>query len=199
MNKKKRILEKGEVPTKDTLGMKAAKKSKSKPTLEKVAEKSSSSDSSSDSSDGGYPMVCVDWHNTLAYSGKIPKENLDALLDLWGHNFDICVLSWCYKNRAKEVQSACAKLEGPWKRLTCKTTEVRTGKGGKADLCNDWGIKYIFDDAPDICSECHTLGLEVYPIKTKYEKHGWSLGKGVATYKSFAQAVKAFLEKHKKQ
>ena len=189
--KKRNDLEKRKPAKQKEKDRMAAKKIKTKPTLQKVPEESSSDESSS----AEYPMVCVDWRNTLAHKGKVCTENLNALKDIWNANFDICILSWCYKNRAKEVQAACEKLEGPWERQGCRTTEHRTGEGGKADLCKDWNIKYIFDDASDICEECHKQKLEVYPIRTKWENHPWALDKGVPTYKSFADAVKEFLKK----
>ena len=137
--------------------------------------------------------VCVDWHNTLEKDGEVPLQNFGALVKLYEIGYEIVICSWCFKDRAKEVKKHVEALKGPWERLEVYTTEKRTGPGGKVDLAKGWKCKAIFDDAADICQESVRYCIPAFPINTKWEKHQWTLEKGMVSFPTFSEAVEAFL------
>ena len=62
--------------------------------------------------------------------------------------------------------------------------------GGKASLCQDWGVTHIFDDQADVLQENLEKGITIWPVCTPYERHTWHDG---AVYQTFADAADAFL------
>jgi hypothetical protein len=138
-----------------------------------------------------YPKVMLDWHNVLEVGGHCDETSLKKLLDA---GVDVSILSFCYKNRARDVIALAEGLADADRVTRICTTEHRTRQGGKVDLCQDWAIDVIFDDGQDICKEAHEAGLHVYPICTKWEKHIWFKKLGFEPYPSLAVAVDEFLK-----
>ena len=138
-----------------------------------------------------YPKVMVDWHNCLEVRGHVDEVSLKKLLDA---GVDVSILSWCYRNRAREVKTLAKGLEDAHRLSRIETTEIRTKRGGKVDLCEGWSIDVMFDDAEDICQEAYKAGMHVYPICTWKEHHDWFSEKGFQPYRSFAEAVDEFLK-----
>jgi hypothetical protein len=138
-----------------------------------------------------YPKVMVDWHNCLEVRGQVDEASLKKLLDA---GVDVSILSWCYKNRAREVQTLAQGLADAHRLTRIETTEERTKEGGKVKLCEAWAIDVMFDDAQDICQEAYKAGMHVYPITTKWEPHVWYRKLGFQPYRSFAEAVDDFLK-----
>ena len=138
-----------------------------------------------------YPKVMVDWHNCLEVRGQVDEVSLKKLLDA---GVDVTILSWCYKNRSREVMGLAHALADAHRLTRIETTEFRTKENGKKDLCQSWAIDVMFDDAQDILQEAFKAGMHVYPICTKWENHTWYRKLGFDPYPSFAHAVTAFLE-----
>jgi len=138
-----------------------------------------------------YPKVMVDWHNCLEVRGQVDEASLKKLLDA---GVDVSILSFCYKNRATEVQTLARGLADAHRLTRIETTEERTKEGGKVKLCEAWAIDVMFDDAQDICQEAYKAGMHVYPITTKWEPHVWYRKLGFQPYRSFAEAVDDFLK-----
>ena len=61
---------------------------------------------------------------------------------------------------------------------------------GNAHWCKQNQIGHIFDDGAHICSEAEEMGIQAWPIRTKFEKHPWTQ----RSFFSLDEAVEEFLE-----
>ena len=109
---------------------------------------------------------------------------------------ELVVCSWCFPNRRKEVLATLEK-EDWFTQVTFTSTTERTGAGGKAALCNQYGCTTIFGDGMDILKECHQQGLEIYCIRNPNKAYSSISDQRLPLYTSFADAVKAFFKKAK--
>ena len=159
---------------------------------EKACEKNESSTASGSKatleegdvvSRGDLKRVMVDFHNTLETGNRITNCNEQALVKLLGAGYQVCVCSWCFRNRAREVQATLDRY--PWvsRVWKIKCTEKRTNDPeSKSSLCRAWAIKALFDDSKDILEETLEKGVACYPIKTKWEDHMWFKNHGKADW-----------------
>ena len=109
---------------------------------------------------------------------------------------ELVVCSWCFPNSRKEVLATLEK-EDWFTQVTFISTTERTGAGGKAALCNQYGCTTIFGDGMDILKECHEQGLEIYCIRNPNKAYSSISDQRLPLYTSFADAVKAFFKKAK--
>ena len=107
---------------------------------------------------------------------------------------ELVVCSWCFPNRRKEVLATLEK-EDWFTQVTFISTTERTGAGGKAALCNQYGCTTIFGDGMDILKECHQQGLEIYCIRNPNKAYSSISDQRLPLYTSFADAVKAFFKR----
>ena len=147
---------------------------------------------------GDLKRVMVDFHNTPETGNTITNCNEQALVKLLDAGYQVCICSWCFRNRAREVQATLDRY--PWvsRVWKIKYTEKRTNDPeSKSSLCRAWAIKALFDDSKDILEETLAKGVACYPIKTKWEDHMWfkNHGKAEGPWATFADAVEAFLAK----
>ena len=141
--------------------------------------------------------VMVDYHNTLETGNTITNRNEEAMVKLLDAGYQVCICSWCFKRRAKEVQATLNKY--PWIDRVWKVmfTEKRINDPeSKSSLCRVWAMKALFDDSRDILEDSLAKGVTCYPIKTAWEDHMWfkSHGFAVGPWATFADAVEAFLK-----
>jgi len=146
------------------------------------------------------PMkVGLDWHNTLEKGGNnyIPQGIMEALEKLLAKGFKVYLLSYCFAKREQSFLQAAWSLPCFGKLAEITTCRKKTGVLGKTWLYKAWGVSHVFDDSADICKEALVKGLQVYPITTFREDHGWyddPLQKG--PFGSFRFAAAALLPAH---
>ena len=140
--------------------------------------------------------VMVDFHWTLEVDGKITPGNRSAMKLLLEKGIEVVVCSWCFTHRRKEVLATLEK-EDWFTKVTFISTTERSGAGGKAALCNQYGCTTIFEDGMDILKECHQQGIEVYCIRSPGKSYSWVSDQGLPLYGSFSKAVSAFFKKAK--
>jgi hypothetical protein len=107
---------------------------------------------------------------------------------------EVVVCSWCFTHRRKEVLATLEK-EDWFTKVTFISTTERTGAGGKASLCKQYGCTTIFEDGMDILKECHQQGIAVYCIRSPGKSYSWVSDQGLPLYASFSKAVSAFFKK----
>ncbi|CAL1166958.1 unnamed protein product, partial [Cladocopium goreaui] len=132
--------------------------------------------------------VMVDFHWTLEVDGKITPGNRSAMELLLEKGVEVVVCSWCFTHRRKEVLATLEK-EDWFIKVTFISTTERTGAGGKASLCKQYGCTTIFEDGMDILKECHQQGIEVYCIRSPGKSYSWVSDQGLPLYASFSKAV----------
>ena len=140
--------------------------------------------------------VMVDFHWTLEVDGKITPGNRSAMKLLLEKGIEVVVCSWCFTHRRKEVLATLEK-EDWFTKVTFISTTERSGAGGKAALCNQYGCTTIFEDGMDILKECHQQGIEVYCIRSPGKSYSWVSDQGLPLYASFSKAASAFFKKAK--
>lgn len=126
---------------------------------------------------------------------KTSSENLQALTQLLG-KADVHLLSYAQSGkRENKVMQDMWRLPQRDRITAMETCWKKWGEGGKCHIAWSIGAMAIFDDDPGIIKECLDWGLEVYPIRTPRQSHSY-LGKGICSYDTFADAVKAFKQNH---
>jgi hypothetical protein len=133
----------------------------------------------------------VDWHNTLEVYGEISERNKDALRMLIEQGYEITILSFAGYRRAEQVVRLAKGLKEELGLRRIKTLDVRTGNEGKVDWCYKFGIPTLFDDNEEICREALQFNLNVFPIRTRWQKHDY-LEKG-RSFHDLREAVEFFL------
>jgi len=120
-----------------------------------------------------------------------------ALWKLLKCGFPVTILSWTRDpERRAEVLKKAGELSCAHLISRVETTEIRTGEGGKVDLYKSWGIQAIFDDGYDYLQEALGEGMQIYPIRTRYENHSWWKDPEAKSFGGFAEAVEFFLRKN---
>jgi hypothetical protein len=117
--------------------------------------------------------IAVDWHNVLEIRDQISWPAVESMTSLEKGGYDVCIISYAGPKRGREVLTKISRLGPVSKNWGRHITSERCGPNGKAQLCLDKGIKIIIDDNAQILKECLAKGLEVMPIKTTFEQHGW--------------------------
>ena len=138
----------------------------------------------------------VDFQGPMEVDGKITPGNRSAMKLLLEKGVEVVVCSWCFTHRRKEVLATLEK-EDWFTKVTFISTTERTGAGGKASLCKQYGCTTIFEDGMDILKECHQQGIEVYCIRSPGKSYSWVSDQGLPLYASFSKAVSAFFKKAK--
>lgn len=134
--------------------------------------------------------VAVDWHHTLEWHDNVYPQNIRALDALKDAGYQVYLCSFSGWDRSQETKRLSWKVWQGWENQIY--TSERTGKYGKAQACHDYNIKTIFDDCWEVIDECSSWGMQTYPVVSKWDERYWE---GIDTYRSFAQAVAAFLDK----
>lgn len=96
------------------------------------------------------------------------------------------LLSYCGLERSWQVRQEIQHFKLGSYFEDVQFTWSKTGPKGKARACQRLGLTCIFDDNPDIITECKQLGVYAYAINTPKCFH-------IAGHDSFAAAVKQFL------
>ena len=128
--------------------------------------------------------VAVDWHHTLEWHDNVSPQNIRALDALKDAGYQVYLCSF------QATKRLSWKVWQGWEKQIY-TTE-KTGNYGKAQACYYHNIKTVFDDTWEVIDECSRWGVETYPVVSKWDEKYWE---GIDTYRSFAQAVQAFLDK----
>ena len=134
--------------------------------------------------------AAVDWHHTLEWHDNVSPQNIRALDALKDAGYQVYLCSFSGWDRAQETKRLSWKVWQGWEKQIY-TTE-KTGNYGKAQACYYHNIKTVFDDTWEVIDECSRWGVETYPVVSKWDEKYWE---GIDTYRSFAQAVQAFLDK----
>ena len=123
----------------------------------------------------------------------VPKANQDALRKLLG-KADVWLLSWVGSDsRDRQVKKDIGQ-KGHGQEMGTATCREKVGPGGTCHFAWDAGCIAVFDDNMQICKECTELGMEIYPIRTPSQQHGWLPADN--SYDTFPEAVEAFLAFH---
>ena len=131
--------------------------------------------------------VAIDYHNCLEVQEHIPAKNLAALEGLKANGYQVFLVSFGGEEREQMVRKDLTKVQFTFDGV--KFTKARCGPNGKGVWCQQMGIGHIFDDNMKICQECKLLGMEPWPIMTRWENHPWSEKK----YGCLWKAVEDFL------
>ena len=129
--------------------------------------------------------VAIDYHQCLEIQEHVPPKNVAALHGLAANGYQVFLVS--YAGQEKQVREDLTKVQFNFTGL--KFTRNRCGPHGKGYWCQQMGIGHIFDDNQYILQECQLLGMEVWPIMTRWENHPWSEKK----YGCLWKAVEDFL------
>ena len=116
--------------------------------------------------------VTIDYHNCLKVHGQVSPKNLAALQGLAANGYQVFLISFAGRDREEEVREDLTKI--PFTFTGVHFTRSRCGPKGKGAWCKQMGIGHIFDDNQSICRECQQLGLEPWPIMSRWENHPWA-------------------------
>ena len=142
------------------------------------------------------PLVVVDWHNTVEIDNDVSGRNAYALTML-AQRARVVILS--YVATKKREEEALSQMKGlpHWKMGTLHNSRVcwrKCGLDGKTHIATDLAAVAIFDDSKEICQEALEWGLQIYPIRTKWETHKWLEDPQKESHSSFAEAVDSFIK-----
>ena len=147
----------------------------------------------------------VDWHWTVQIDSYetgvkrsiVPGTHVAALKALKASGFSVFLLSYCFKNREREVREAVQSLKTEHDYEFDGLCFVRspTGTGGKAEACTRLRLSCLFEDREDICRDALAKGISVFPVRSPINDHKWAS----ESYVSFDWAVEAFLIKEAKK
>ena len=134
--------------------------------------------------------IAVDWHHTLEWHDNVPPANIQALDDLKDAGYQVYLCSFSGWERSQATKRLSWRAWQGWDKQIF-TTE-KTGRYGKAEACSYHNIQAIFDDCWEVIDECSKWGIKTYPVVTRWHEKYWD---GMDTYRSFAEAVRVFLDK----
>ena len=106
--------------------------------------------------------LAVDWHGVLVIDNKYSPANNMWLQELFDRGYELYLISFCGKRRAKEVHDWAWWEWGGWESVS--TCPDPLGKRGKAKWCQEHDMSMLIDDRSDICAEALGLGIEVFPV-----------------------------------
>ena len=132
--------------------------------------------------------VAVDWHNVMEINEEVSLYSIRAVQSLLKLGYQVFLVSYCGPWRQAKVHPVVQSL--PFEFTAVKYLREPTGVTGKAHWCKKNQIGHIFDDGAHICREAEELGIQAWPIRTKFEKHPWTQ----RSFFSLDEAVEDFLE-----
>jgi hypothetical protein len=136
----------------------------------------------------------LDWHNVIEVRGRIPQQHHDCITDLLDKGVEVTVLSHGGYARNQDTNAWAEQLPY-FKRLKrVAFTGNRVKRGGKAELCRNWGIRAFVDDNAEILQEMLKTGMVIYPISTWWERHDWARALNIRVYTDLPSAVQAYKE-----
>ena len=122
--------------------------------------------------EGPNMRACIDYHHTLEVHNYIPDSHIAAVNALVQKGYQVFLCSFAYPRREKEVRDHLRKVDIPWTAL--KFTRQRCGPEGKAAWMEKNNIGHLFDDNREFCEEAESMGINVWPIITRWQDHRWT-------------------------
>ena len=131
--------------------------------------------------------LAIDWFQTIRLKKNVPYSHVQALHRLQRAGYELILLSFCGREREKQVREEAATLGVNFSMMKFVTS--KTGSNGKVAWCRRLSCGYLFDDDDNILWEAEQEAFPYYAIQTSNNPHGWCNN----TYRNLPQAVEAFL------